>query len=48
MLRNRVATLEQEREKLLNQWTKNEGNKVNLLVRIMELEEQIEAMKKGA
>ncbi|HHW01736.1 MAG TPA: chromosome segregation protein SMC [Thermoanaerobacterales bacterium] len=48
MLRNRVAVLEQEREKLLNQWTKNEGNKVNLLVRIMELEEQIEAMKKGA
>ncbi|AYO29567.1 MAG: hypothetical protein PWR06_934 [Thermoanaerobacteraceae bacterium] len=48
MLKNRIKTLEQEREKLLNQWTKNEGNKVNLLVRIMELEEQIEAMKKGA
>jgi len=48
MLRNRAMTLEQEREKLLNQWTKNEGNKVNLLVRIMEIEEQIEAMKKGA
>ncbi|MCR4431308.1 MAG: chromosome segregation protein SMC [Tepidanaerobacteraceae bacterium] len=48
MIKNRVALLEQEREKLLNQWTKNEGNKVNLLVRIMELEEQIEAMKKGA
>lgn len=48
MLRNRVVTLEQEREKLLNQWTKNEGNKINLLMRIMELEEEIESIKKGA
>ncbi|WP_422447150.1 chromosome segregation protein SMC [Thermoanaerobacterium sp. DL9XJH110] len=48
MLKDRVLSLEKEREQLLNQWTKNEGNRVKLLVRIMELEEQIESLKKGA
>ena len=48
MAKNRISWLELERERLLSQWTNNEGNRVKLLVRIMELEDQIEAMKKGA
>jgi len=43
-----MAQLEQEREKLLKQWTKSRENRVKLLVRIMELEEEIEALKRGA
>jgi hypothetical protein len=48
MTRNKISMLEWERENLLNQWTRNEGNRVKLLVRIMEIEEQIDELKKGA
>lgn len=48
MLKNQMALLEQEREILLKQWTKSRENRVKILVRIMELEEEIEALKKGA
>lgn len=40
--------LEQERENLLNQWMKKEGDKTKLLLRIMELDDKIEMLKKGA
>lgn len=45
---SQLSRLQQEREKLLNSWSKNEGSKIKILVRIMELEEQIDALKKGA
>ena len=48
MRKDKVHMLEQEREQLINQWTRQEGNKAKLLVRIMELEDQIEDIKKGA
>ncbi|HHY42096.1 MAG TPA: chromosome segregation protein SMC [Thermoanaerobacterales bacterium] len=48
MTRDRIAMLELEREGLLNQWTRNEGDRLKLLVRIMEIEEQIDELKKGA
>jgi hypothetical protein len=48
MNRDRISILEWERESLLNQWTRNDGNRIKLLVRIMEIEEQIDELKKGA
>ena len=48
MAKDRISMLKLERERLLSQWSNNEGNRVKLLVRIMELEEEIDAMKKGA
>ncbi|HHY71272.1 MAG TPA: chromosome segregation protein SMC [Thermoanaerobacterales bacterium] len=48
MIRDKISMLEWERESLLSQWTRNEGNRVKLLVRIMEIEEQIDDLKKGA
>jgi len=48
MRKTQMAQLEQEREKLLRQWTNNRENRVKLLVKIMELEEEIEALKRGA
>jgi len=40
--------LEWERERLLKQWTRNDGDRIKLLVRIMEIEEQLDELKKGA
>ena len=48
MTHDKISMLKSEREILLSQWTKNEGNRVKLLVRIMEIEEQIDELKKGA
>ena len=48
MTRDKISMLEWERESLLNQWTRNEGSRIKLLVRIMEIEEQIDELKKGA
>ncbi|HQA60664.1 MAG: chromosome segregation protein SMC [Tepidanaerobacteraceae bacterium] len=48
MTRDRISMLEWERERLLNQWTRNDGDRIKLLVRIMEIEEQIDEIKKGA
>ncbi len=48
MAKDKISMLKLERENLLNQWTKNEGSRINLLVRIMEIEEQIDDLKKGA
>ncbi|MDD4569351.1 MAG: chromosome segregation protein SMC [Tepidanaerobacteraceae bacterium] len=48
MINDRISTLKWERETLLNQWTRNEGNRVKLLIRIMDIEEQIDELKKGA
>jgi len=48
MTRDKISMLEWERERLLNQWTRNEGDRIKLLVRIMEIEEQIDELKKGA
>lgn len=48
MTNDKISMLKSERERLLSQWTKNEGNRVKLLVRIMEIEEQIDELKKGA
>lgn len=48
MLKDKKQILEQERENLLNQWMKKEGDKTKLLLRIMELDDKIEMLKKGA
>lgn len=48
MFKNKKQVLEQERESLLNQWIKKDGNKTKLLLRIMELDDKIEMLKKGA
>ncbi|ADL06999.1 hypothetical protein [Thermosediminibacter oceani] len=48
MEKNRIRVLEEERDRLLTQWMKNKENRIKLLVRIMELEEQIEALKNSA
>ena len=48
MTRDRISMLEWERERLLNQWTRNDGDRIKLLVRILEIEEQIDEIKKGA
>lgn len=48
MTHDKISMLKSERERLLSQWTKNEGSRVELLVRIMEIEEQIDELKKGA
>jgi len=48
MTRDKISLLEWERERLLNQWTRNDGDRIKLLVRIMEIEEQIDELKKGA
>lgn len=48
MFKNKKQVLEQERESLLNQWIRKDGNKTKLLLRIMELDDKIEMLKKGA
>jgi len=48
MPKDKISMLEWERERLLKQWTRNDGDRVKLLVRIMEIEEQIDELKKGA
>ena len=48
MVRDQISMLEWERERLLKQWTRNDGDRIKLLVRIMEIEEQIDEIKKGA
>jgi len=48
MVRDQISMLEWERERLLKQWTRNDGDRIKLLVRIMEIEEQLDELKKGA
>ncbi|NLZ54831.1 MAG: chromosome segregation protein SMC [Thermoanaerobacteraceae bacterium] len=48
MKSDKISMLKWERDRLLNQWTRNEGDRIKLLVRIMEIEEQIDEIKKGA
>lgn len=48
MQKDRITRLEREREQLVSQWSRQEGNKAKLLMKIIELDEQIEELKKGA
>ena len=47
-MNNRLSRLQHERDTLLNSWAQKEGNKVKILMKIMELEDKIDAIKKGA
>ena len=47
MQKDRITRLEREREQLVSQWSRQEGNKAKLLMKIIELDEQIEELKKG-
>lgn len=48
MRNDRVNRLKKEREQLVSQWSRQEGNKAKLLIKIMELDDQIEEIQKGA
>jgi len=47
-MNSKLVKLQQERESLLNSWAEKEGNKVKILMKIIELEDKIDAIKKGA
>jgi len=48
MQERRMVLLELEREELLEKWIRKEESKAKLLMQILQIEKQMEALKKGA